>query len=106
MVYPLQNMNRAHQGINKEKLTKLILNTLRLRDHLNKKQKGGRNYKKLSPGAKSAIEKSKLGRSFWLRFNARHPELRLKRQGQVSLRRALNCTRDMACEHIGKFNIF
>ena len=54
-----KNMNRAHQGLNKEKIAKLILDILRLRDHLNKRNKGGRKFKKLSPNAKAALEKNR-----------------------------------------------
>ena len=42
----------------------------------------------------------RLSRSFWLRFDAKHSSLTIKRQGNVSINRALNCTREMACEHL------
>lgn len=44
-----------------------------------------------------------MSRSFWLRFNAKHSSLTIKRQGKVSINRALNCNREMACEHLGNF---
>ena len=44
----------------------------------------------------------RLSRSFWRRFNSTHRDLTMKRQGQVSMNRALNCTKEMACSHLGK----
>ncbi|XP_065672342.1 uncharacterized protein LOC136090155 [Hydra vulgaris] len=35
-----------------------------------------------------------------MRFKAKNPSLTLKRQGNVSINRALNCTREMACLHL------
>ena len=97
-----KNKNRCMQALNKKELEKLILDVLRIRDYTNRKLKGGRKFQKLSRYARSAIEKGRLGRRFWLRFNAKHSSLSLKRQGHVSINRALNCTRAMACNHLGK----
>ena len=66
-----KNNNRAYQPLNKEDLTKLILNILRLRDHTNKQHKGGRKYVKLSANAKSALQRNRLSRPFWLDFMRR-----------------------------------
>ena len=96
----LKNKNRACQGLNKAKLTKLFLDILKIRNHMNRKLKGGRKFVKLTPNAKKALEQNKLSRSFWRRFEAKHPSLTSKRQGHVSVNRALSCTREMACDHL------
>ena len=96
----LKNKNRCMQAVNKKELEKMILDILRIRKYSNARFKGGRKYQKLSNNAMSALEKGKLSRSFWLRFNAKHKSLTIKRQGKVSINRALNCTRQMACEHL------
>ena len=51
----VKNKNRCLQGINKADLTALILDVLRIRDHVNKTKKGGRSFKKLSENAKKAL---------------------------------------------------
>ncbi|XP_047135496.1 uncharacterized protein LOC124812660 [Hydra vulgaris] len=96
----IKNKNRCLQATNKQDITKLIINVLRVRDYTNTKIKGGRKFKKLSLNARAALEKGKLSRSFWLRFNAKHSSLTIKRQGSVSINRALNCSREMACNHL------
>ena len=45
-----------------------------------------------------------LAQSFWQRFEAENPDISLKRQGTVSINRALNCTREMAEVHLGNYN--
>ncbi|XP_065679117.1 uncharacterized protein LOC136093875 [Hydra vulgaris] len=96
----IKNKNRCLQAINKQDITKIIINVLRVRDYTNTKMKGGRKFQKLSLNARAALEKGKLSRSFWLRFNAKHSSLTIKRQGSVSINRALNCSREMACNHL------
>ena len=54
LVEYIKNKNRAYQGINKATLTEIIIKILKIRDHLNKTMKGGRNYKALSKPAKQA----------------------------------------------------
>ena len=44
---------------------------------------------------------SRLGCSFWLCWDAENQDLALKRQGNVVMNRALNCTREMAENHLG-----
>nr|XP_047137316.1 uncharacterized protein LOC124813827 [Hydra vulgaris] len=96
----IKNKNRSLQAINKQEVTKLILNVVRIRHHTNTKMKGGRKFHKLSINARAALEKRKLSRSFWLCFNAKHSSLTLKRQGRVSINRALNCSKEMASNHL------
>ena len=93
-------LNRCLQGINKSELTTLILYILKIRQHANKKFKGGRGFNKLSANAKRALETKNLSRSFWKRWDAKHDDLGIKRQGTISMNRALNCTLDMACSHL------
>ena len=47
----------------------------------------------------------RLGRSFLRRLNAKHSSLTMKRQGTISMNRALNCTRNMATDHLDKFKL-
>ena len=90
MVTYLKNKNRCMQAVNKKELEKMILDILRIRKYSNAKFKGGRKYQKLSNNAMSALEKGKLSRSFWLRFNAKHKSLTIKRQGKVSINRSMD----------------
>ena len=53
------NKNCCYQGISKAELTKLIINVLQLRDHLNKTMKGGRKYKPLSRAGKRVLSTKK-----------------------------------------------
>ena len=55
----VKNRNRCMQALNKKEVEKLILDALRIRDYSNKKLKGGRKFVKLSPNARSALEKGK-----------------------------------------------
>ena len=96
----VKNANRCLQGLSKVALSKLILETLKIRDHANKKLKGGRGFIKLSKAAKEALSKNKLGRSFWRRWDSVHSDVVRKRQGNVAMNRALNCTTEMAQEHL------
>ena len=96
----LKNKNRCFQGLNKKKTEEIILNVLRLRDHYNRKFKGGRGFIKLSNNAMHALSSNSLGRAFWERWDAKHPSLVKKRQGTISIKRAMSCTREMACEHL------
>ena len=59
-----------------------------------------RKIKSLSCQAKNALTTKKLSRAFWRRFEAKHPSISRKRQGTVSINRALNCSREMAVNHI------
>ena len=96
----VKNNSRCLQGINTSELTTLILDIIKIRDYANKKYKGGRGFCRLSANAKRALQTKKLSRSFWKRWDAKHDDLRMKRQGTVSMNRVLNCTRDMACSHL------
>ena len=61
---------------------------------------GAKRYKPLSKAAEDALKKKNC--AFFRRFDAKHPELTKKRQGMVSIDRALNCSQEMARNHIDK----
>ena len=94
MVLYVKNKNRSYQGVNRADLMKLILDILKVRQHINRKS-GGCSYQKLSEPAKMA-----LGRSFWRRWNEKHADICMKRQGIFLIRRALNCTKAKAISHL------
>ena len=48
------------------------------------------------------MRQRKKNGAFFRRFDAKHPELTKKRQGMVSIDRALNCSQEMARNHIDK----
>ena len=56
----VKNKNRAYQGLNKNDVTKLIIDVLKIR-HLRKSDKRGRNYKPLSKNAIHVLRTKKLG---------------------------------------------
>ena len=87
------------QGVSRPQLTKLILNVLSVRQ-LALREFHGRKVTPLSPAAKCALSNGKLGKSFWKRWNSKHKSITQKKQGNVSLNHALNCTREMAFQHL------
>lgn len=79
-----------------------MLNVLEVRKHAYKNLRG-RNIKKLSPNALRALTTKKLSKSFWRRWDSKYQkQITKKRQGTVSINRALNCTREMACNHLNE----
>ena len=95
----IKNCNRCYSPLNRKDVTKLIINILKVRKENNKRLRS-RNCTKLSTNAQRVLETNSLGRRFWTRFQASHPDLSIKRKGNVSVNRALNCTREMAVKHI------
>ena len=59
-----------------------------------------RSFFVISANARRALRAKKLSRSFWKRWDAKHDDFRMKRQGTLSMNRVLNCTRDMVCSHL------
>ena len=51
--------NRAYQGMNRKKLTNLIMDVLTIPDHANRKMKGGRKLVALTTNAKKALSKKR-----------------------------------------------
>ena len=89
----LSNRNRACQGLNDQQVAGVVLNILRVPQKCNQeKKKGVGNWNKyipLSVNAKQALATKKVSRFFFRRFRAAHPEVKLKSQHKVSLKRAL-----------------
>ena len=56
----IKNKNRAHQVLSKKQVLELILDVLKMRQHMNKKSKGGRKHAKLSASANYALRNGKL----------------------------------------------
>ena len=95
------NKARAYQPVNRQMIEERILALLRLRQQTNRSCKGGRKFKKLSPAAKRSLDRGKLSRKFWERFDTKHRAvLRKKRRGATSMKRVLSCSKEMATEHI------
>ena len=66
----------------------------------NKGRRGGRRFKSLSQAAEDALQKKKISRAFWRRFDMKHPEVTRKGQGTVSMNRALNYSGKMTRDSI------
>ena len=78
----------------------LVLNILCTHDAVNKK--GARQFIALSANAKNCLQKQKVGRLFFQRLRAYHPQLKTKYKNTVSINPnfGLHCTREMAIEHL------
>ena len=101
LVSYLKNMNRCHQGISRSQCEDIIIKMLQIRKWgLLRGTRGVKKFKPLSNAAKTALEKNKISRAFWRRFDSKHADITKKRQGIVSMNRALNCSREMAISHI------
>ena len=57
-------------------------------------------YEHLKPGLNYIYFLYRAGRSFFRRLRARFPELKPKRPQRVDVNRGLNCTREMAINHL------
>ena len=55
----VKNKNRAHQGVSKKQVSDLIVDVLKIRQHVNMKAKGGRRYAKLSSSARHVLSSGK-----------------------------------------------
>ena len=100
IVRHIMNNNHCLQGLNRKQISELIIKTLTVRKRLCQKE-NWRRVRKLSKNTKSVLATNKLGKSFWTRFDAKYSKcIPKKRQGNVSINRALNCTRNMAESHL------
>ena len=100
LVTHMLNKARAYQPLGRKEVSKFILVMLEIRRRLNRRTHGRRN-KKLSTAAKTALQKQKISRKFWDRFDIKFANiLRKKRRGSVSINRATACTKEMAVIHI------
>ena len=101
LVSYIVNKARAYQPVNRKMIEERILALLKLRSQTNRNCKGGRKFKKLSPAARRTLERGKISRQFWERFDCKHRAiLRKKRRGATSMKRVLSCSRVMAADHI------
>ena len=74
LVKYIKDKSRALQPTKRKDLNKVIIQMLKLRVAVNKKQKGGgRKYIPLLKSARTALSNGHAGRAFWLRFNEKHP---------------------------------
>ena len=64
-----KNKARAMQPLYRKDMNDIVMNILRVRVAANKKLKSGRKYVKLSKVATDALEKGKVSRYFWERFD-------------------------------------
>ena len=87
----LKNRSRSLQGINRKETTLFIHDMLKVRDHLNKRKKGGRLYQPISVNGKKFLDKRKLSKSFLHRFEIDFPSLSRKMQGNATTKRVLAC---------------
>ena len=86
--------------MNTQEVNDLIMNILEVRKAMLKKFKY-RRVAPLSRNAKRALAKRKLSQSFWNRFQAKYKDtIRYRRQGRITLQRAVSCTRVMATNHL------
>lgn len=65
------NKSRAYQPQNRSKVSEMAVKMLKVREHVNKKLKGGRLYKKLTSPAVVHSTPNRLPQSFWTRFDAK-----------------------------------
>ena len=98
------NKNRACQGLNENQVAEVVLNILRVRKENNRRLRHGGWGKKtpLSNAANQALESNHVGRSFFRRLRAAHPELKPKNRHKVSVKRGLRCTEDMAIDYLNE----
>ena len=73
---------------------------LKVRDHLNKRKKGGQLYQPISVNGKKFLDKRKLSKSFWHRFEIDFPSLSRKMQGNATTKCVLACSEEMVCEYL------
>ena len=90
------NLFRCLQGINKSELTMIMLNVSGVRKQACRNLRE-RQITKLSPNAQRALQAKMLSNSFWRRWGAKYQSI-----GTVSINRVLNCTKEMACNHLNE----
>ena len=99
LVKYLKNKNRACQGVTKQKLTEVILDILLIRQLEHQRSRGRRGVP-LSCNASRALSTKTIGKSFWKRWDTIHKDIIKKQQGHTTVKRAVNCSYEMACKHL------
>ena len=95
--------NRACQGLNDQQVAGVMLNILRVQQKRNQEKESVGKWNKyitLSVNAKQTLATKKVSRSFFRRFRAAHPEVKLKSHHKVSLKRGLRCMKEMTIEYL------
>eukprot|EP00966_Prymnesium_polylepis_P122278 2826533-Prymnesium_polylepis.1 len=72
IVETVKVLNLHGQGIDREQLTRLVMESLVMRPVLNR----GCHYHPLSPNAKKIIESGKVGQDWFARFFSDHPDIK------------------------------
>lgn len=91
LVRYLELKNQSMQIVSRPIVDKIIIQLLKLRQINSKNRTCKTNNVALSKNARYVLAKGKLGETFWQRFESAHPE--------VTIKRAVSCTRDMAVCH-------
>ena len=67
-------------------------------------KKGRRKFIALSTNPKNCLKKKKVGRLFFRRLRANHPQLKTKYKTRVYINHGLQCTHEMAIEHLNELD--
>ena len=95
------NKARAFQPLSRKDANQFIWTMLQVRNTINQKNKGRRRVEPLSRAGYKVMQTKKAGRKFWQRFGTKYrSQLKKKRRGVTSIKRATSCTEVMAIEHI------
>ena len=95
------NKARAFQPLSRKDANQFIWTMLQVRNTINQKNKGRRRVEPLSRAGYKVMQTKKAGRKFWQRFDTKYrSQLKKKRRGVTSIKRATSCTEVMAIEHI------
>ena len=97
LVRYIKNRSQCLQGMNATKVEDVVLNILKTRRRINKQ--AGRKFKALSSATKTALQKKKVSRSFFLRLCTTYRELKMVPK-KVDINRDFNVTQSMAVEYL------
>ena len=95
LVQACKELGAHAQGIGREQIGKMVLDSLLLRATLNE----GRDFTPLSHNAKQIVSAGEVGQSFFTRFFADHPDVSEKRPASEEILRAKLMTREVSASH-------
>ena len=98
LVAACKELSSHAQGIDREALGKMVLDSLLLRPMLNE----GRSLTPLSHNAKQIVEAGEVGQAFFARFFADHSDVTEKRPASEEILRAKWMTPEVSIAHFGK----
>ena len=98
LVATCKELNSHGQGIKREQLGKMVLDSLILRPVLNE----GREYAPLSHNAQQILKAGECGQAFFTRFFAEHKDLAEKRPAREEILRAKWMTPEVSASHFEK----